>query len=330
METKVCRRCNIKKDVSKFEVNRRQCKSCRYEQIKRYRENKPVKERLKLKEHNKEYQKEYRKNNKERLLLEKKKYYEKNKERFKEHNKEYQKEYRKNNKEKILERQKKYYEKNKEWILKRISKKYYEDNKEKILERQKKLKGPRVCKKCNSEKDITEFPKQKRTCKLCIIEYNRKWRKENWEWVKERDSKYKKEYYEDNKEKIFKRNREYYRKRIKTDVLFKLSSNIRTSIRSSIIKGGYSKKSRTFEILGCSYEELKEQIESQFEDWMNWDNYGLYNGEEKYGWDLDHIVPVSSAECEEDIYKLNHYSNIQPLCSYVNRCVKRDIIDWKS
>ena len=63
---------------------------------------------------------------------------------------------------------------------------------------------------------------------------------------------------------------------------------------------------------------------------MNWDNYGLYNGEENYGWDLDHIVPVSSAQCEEDIYRLNHHSNIQPLCSYVNRYVKRDIVDWKS
>ena len=63
---------------------------------------------------------------------------------------------------------------------------------------------------------------------------------------------------------------------------------------------------------------------------MNWDNYGLYNGEEKYGWDLDHIVPLSSAECEGDIYRLNHYSNIQPLCSYVNRDVKRDNMGWES
>ena len=80
----------------------------------------------------------------------------------------------------------------------------------------------------------------------------------------------------------------------------------------------------------CWDGEFMEHIESQFEDWMNWDNYGLYNGEEKCGWEYDHIVPISSAQCEEDIYKLNHHSNIQPLCSYVNRHVKRDIIDWKS
>ncbi len=32
---------------------------------------------------------------------------------------------------------------------------------------------------------------------------------------------------------------------------------------------------------------------------------------------------------EKDVYTLNHYSNIQPLCSYVNRNVKRDIVDWE-
>ena len=89
------------------------------------------------------------------------------------------------------------------------------------------------------------------------------------------------------------------------------------------------KKSRSYEILGCSFEDFKKHIESQWEDWMNWDNYGLYNGEECYGWDFDHIIPLSSCECEEDVYKLNHYSNLQPLCSYINRDVKKDNLDWE-
>jgi hypothetical protein len=118
--------------------------------------------------------------------------------------------------------------------------------------------------------------------------------------------------------------------RLKTDVVYKLKINLRRNIRKSIKNNGYTKKSNTYTILGCSYEYFKEHIESQFEDWMSWDNYGLYNGEENYGWDLDHIVPLSSAECEEDIIRLNHHSNIQPLCSHINRNVKRDIIDWES
>ena len=81
----------------------------------------------------------------------------------------------------------------------------------------------------------------------------------------------------------------------------------------------YSKKSRTHEILGCSYEELKIYLESKFESWMTWDNKGLYNGELNYGWDIDHIIPMSSANTEDEIYKLNHYTNLQPLCSKINR-----------
>lgn len=62
--------------------------------------------------------------------------------------------------------------------------------------------------------------------------------------------------------------------------------------------------------------------DSKFEPWMTWGNRGLYNGELNYGWDIDHIIP--SAETEEGVIKLNHYTNLQPLCSKVNRDIKKD------
>ena len=80
--------------------------------------------------------------------------------------------------------------------------------------------------------------------------------------------------------------------------------------------------------MGCTYEEFKIYIESKFEPWMNWDNYGLYNGEECYGWDYDHITPRSFAKSEDELIKLFHYTNFQPLCSKINRYVKRDSLDW--
>ena len=58
---------------------------------------------------------------------------------------------------------------------------------------------------------------------------------------------------------------------------------------------------------------------------MNWSNHGKYNGEFNFGWDIDHIIPISSAKSEEEIIQLNHYTNLQPLCSYINRVVKRNL-----
>jgi len=57
---------------------------------------------------------------------------------------------------------------------------------------------------------------------------------------------------------------------------------------------------------------------------MTWDNYGKYNGEPNYGWDIDHIKPISLGKNEEELIELNNYINLQPLCSYINRVIKRE------
>ena len=81
---------------------------------------------------------------------------------------------------------------------------------------------------------------------------------------------------------------------------------------------------KSIEYLGCDINFLKEWLEYQFDNKMNWDNYGLYNGEFNYGWDIDHIIPLSTTITVEDVIRLNHYTNLQPLCSKINRYVKRD------
>ena len=48
-------------------------------------------------------------------------------------------------------------------------------------------------------------------------------------------------------------------------------------------------------------------MESQFTDGMTWDNWG------KYGWHVDHKVPLSSAKTPDELIKLCHYTNLQPL-----------------
>jgi hypothetical protein len=111
------------------------------------------------------------------------------------------------------------------------------------------------------------------------------------------------------------------------DPTYKLKCYLRTNIKRTLHEKSFSKKCKTYEILGCSYEEFKSYLESKFEYWMTWDNHGNPKDgvlEPNKTWDIDHIIPISSGLTEEDIIRLNHYTNLQPLCSYVNRFIKRD------
>jgi hypothetical protein len=128
-------------------------------------------------------------------------------------------------------------------------------------------------------------------------------------------------YREKNKDKI----NTYRRERILKDPLYRITSNIRSLIRQSFRYKGLKKNTLSEKILGCTFEEFKNHLESLWEPWMNWDNYGLYEPNKlNYGWDIDHIIPLKTGKTEEDIIKLNHHLNLQPLCSYTNRNIKMD------
>lgn len=202
----------------------------------------------------------------------------------------------------------------------------------------------KVCKKCEIEKEIIQFSRNKNykdgfeNHLLCLnyqsdtfyyyhfyiacIENQKKYYINNKDVVKEKYI----EYYYDNKEKAILNGTKYKKNRKKIDIIFRLSSDVRRMICTSFKNKGYTKNSRTAKILGCSYEEFKIYLESKFEPWMTWENKGIYNGELNFGWDIDHIVPLSTAETEKDIIRLNHYTNLQPLCGYTNRYIKKDKI----
>ena len=94
--------------------------------------------------------------------------------------------------------------------------------------------------------------------------------------------------------------------KLNSDQFFKLKFNIRNLIRNAFKRLFTEKSKKTIEILGCSFEEFKIHLESQFDENMNWENQGKY-------WHMDHIMPISSAKTEEDVFRLNHYTNFQPL-----------------
>lgn len=204
----------------------------------------------------------------------------------------------------------------------------------------------KICSKCKEEKDICEFGYHNSTkdnlrtsCKECrkiegkfYRENNVKKRKETLQNWYNKNPEYNKNYYINNTDKVKKLNKnwyelnkekhrennrmwleknknrmnEYYNNRIKeqrkTDPLKKLIFNVRSRIYSVI-----SNKTKTsFNIVGCSPEFLKEYLEKQFTEGMCWELMGKYIH-------IDHIIPLSSATTEEEIYKLCHYTNLQPL-----------------
>jgi hypothetical protein len=198
----------------------------------------------------------------------------------------------------------------------------------------------KICITCKENKELNCFTKREKSidgyrnqCKDCRTIYLREHYEKNKEIILTKNREYrlkssdklkenKSIYYQLNKERLNKNKNRYNKERRDKDFFYKLKGQIRSLIGNSIRRNGYSKESKTINILGCEFEEFKIYLESKFEPWMSWENYGLYNGELNYGWDIDHITPVSIAESEDHIIKLNHYTNLQPLCSKFNRDIK--------
>jgi len=96
------------------------------------------------------------------------------------------------------------------------------------------------------------------------------------------------------REEVKQRTREYYH-RTKTP-----EKRLRASVKASIIYHlkcqGKSKNDSLIRHLGYTLEELKVHIESLWEPWMSWDNWGLYrvdtwddNDPSTWTWHIDHI-----------------------------------------
>lgn len=102
----------------------------------------------------------------------------------------------------------------------------------------------------------------------------------------------------------------YRRVRSKEDVLFRVTSSLRTRTSRAIKQNRFNKKSHLGEYIGCTLLELKTHLEEQFTPGMTWGNYGE--------WHIDHIVPLDSATTVDGLYTLCHYTNLQPLWAIDN------------
>jgi hypothetical protein len=174
------------------------------------------------------------------------------------------------------------------------------------------------CSKCGIEKPLNGFYSHPKTqdgkqssCKICCIKTQKPYTKTH--------SQTNPENYKSNPKTIKQwrlNNPGYTQKYIKnkkqSDPLFKLNYSIR-SMTSNAFKRAcqnkYKKGKKTEYILGCTMENFITHLQSQFKPGMLIENYGFGPGK----WNIDHIIPISSAQTEEEIYKLSHYTNLQPL-----------------
>ena len=136
-----------------------------------------------------------------------------------------------------------------------------------------------------------------------ISEQQKQWRLDNKE--------YNKQWYQDNKEKKNAYSKQYQKEQYNSDPLFKFKNNCRNRTFEAFKSKSWRKNGSTEKLLGCDYETAMNHIESQFEPWMNWDNHGE--------WEIDHIIPLASANTKEEMIPLFNYKNLQPLLAEDNR-----------
>ena len=122
--------------------------------------------------------------------------------------------------------------------------------------------------------------------------------------------KAKKKYRQSDKGKEF--YSEYVKERRKTDPIFKLSLEVRNRLRAFLKVRNIRKTNRTFKMVGCTPEFLKEYLEKKFKPGMSWKNHSMR------GWHIDHRIPLDSAKTYEDIERLIHYTNLQPMWAIEN------------
>ena len=99
-----------------------------------------------------------------------------------------------------------------------------------------------------------------------------------------------------------------------TDPLFRMEGALRARTASAFKSQGLRKSRKTFELLGCTAEQLRQHLSSKFVPGMSIQNWGEV-------WDIDHVIPCSAWDLSDPAHvrACFHWSNLQPLWSYENR-----------
>lgn len=245
--------------------------------------------------------------------------------------KKYNNDYYKNNLESELERHRKYYHNHK----KQASNYYYNKkiNRPESIEKAREKHRLWVVNNKDKIKEKYSAPEAKLRAKNSYLK--RKNKKVKIERVvlpedelKRRKKERQKKYYQSEIGK-YKRNK-YIKNKKENNISFKLRINVSCAIAGALKRKGASKQGKSIlNYLSYSFEDLKNHLESLFEPWMNWSNWGLYNATSwdddnsvTWTWQIDHIIPQSDllylSLGDENFKKVWALANLRPLSAKQN------------
>ena len=181
----------------------------------------------------------------------------------------------------------KYFSSNCKLCISLYGKSYYQDNKPEIL------KNTSTYRENNKLSILFKAKVYRENNKDSLANKYRLYYKANKEFLKVYISNYRLI----NKDSL-RIKRRLYRNKLYSNASFRLKKNI-SRIISFRLKSSKCNES-TSKYFEYSFSELKLHLESLFEPWMSWKNYGLYNSKtwddnnsSTWSWQLDHITPQS-------------------------------------
>jgi hypothetical protein len=152
------------------------------------------------------------------------------------------------------------------------------------------------CRKCRTEQHENDF-RSAYICKECALKYRQ--------------------------DEYYKADNIQGRINYHTNPMIKLHTLVKVYVSSAL--KGKPKSYRTKDIVGLEWNEFRDYIEGMFEPWMTWDNHGHGIGK----WALQHIIPKTYAETEDDIYRLNYYKNLMPMDFSDNGALRDRILKYQ-
>ena len=213
----------------------------------------------------------------------------------KEQKREYDRLYRKRHPGKYRERSRDFKRKNAKELAKK-NKEYRDQHNEEINRKSRERYA-----KFHKKERITLTPEQK-------LERRRAYKQQNKDKIAQQQREYRKKH----RESVNSAQKKYHNARYSSDTCFRLSKILRKRLNSAIKNG--QKSGSAVKDLGCTIPELKQYLESKFQEGMTWENWGVH------GWHIDHIIPLSSFDLadRDQLLTAFHYTNLQPLWAQAN------------